>query len=66
VGAALQSALDSTEDTVLSDAPYDQRLVNDATAVEQCMKLGAVILKPQGQRPLGFSQPPPTPDGSSK
>lgn len=33
--------------------PYDQRLANEAAAVEQCMKLGAVILS-QHQKKPGF------------
>jgi hypothetical protein len=34
--------------------PYDQALANASAAVEQCLKLGAVILKPQGSQRPGF------------
>lgn len=36
--------------------PYDQEIANQATAVEQCMKLGAVILKPK-DKATGFAPP---------
>jgi hypothetical protein len=36
--------------------PYDQRLANEAAAIDQCMKLGAVLL-PQQKKP-GFSSEP--------
>jgi hypothetical protein len=37
--------------------PYDQRLANESAAAEQCMKLGAVILKPPSQPTFGFTVP---------
>jgi hypothetical protein len=39
------------------ESPYDQALANTASAVDHCMKMGAVVLKPSGSRPAGF-QPP--------
>lgn len=38
--------------------PYDQRLANESNAAEQCMKLGAVLLKPPTSKPTGFAPPP--------
>jgi hypothetical protein len=57
VGPAIQPDLDASEDSLVSY--YDQRLVNEAAAVDQCLKLGGVILKPQSQSKVGFAAPTP-------
>lgn len=36
---------------------YDQALANQAAAVDQCLKLGGVILKPKDHKGTGFSAP---------
>jgi hypothetical protein len=43
-------------------SPWDQRLSNDGAMADQCMKLGAVILKPASKPPVGFSAPPTVPE----
>lgn len=47
----------------MSDAPkpevvYDQRLANQAAAIDQCLKLGGVVIEP-GKPTTGFAPPPP-------
>lgn len=37
---------------------WDANLSNHAAAVDHCMKLGAVILKPKGRPGTGFQAPP--------
>lgn len=38
----------------MSDPVYDQQLANAATAADQCMKLGAVILNSPSKPSVGF------------
>jgi 23S rRNA G2445 N2-methylase RlmL len=56
---ALRPARPAPEDSLVTSPPYDQRLANEAAAADQCMKLGAVILKPWGQKVMGFTAPKP-------
>jgi hypothetical protein len=39
---------------------WDQEISNAGAMAEQCMKLGAVILKPASKPPVGFSAPKET------
>lgn len=39
----------------MSKPVYDQQLANAATAAQQCMTLGAVILRPSSVAPVGFT-----------
>ena len=45
--------------------PYDQAIAVNAAAVDQCMKLGAVILKPSGVT-VGFAAPPQRPNDAGR
>lgn len=47
---------------------YDQNMANIASAIDHAMKMGAVVLKPQSNPPVGFrpaapSQPEEEPRG---
>jgi hypothetical protein len=44
----------------MSPPPWDPRLANDAAAVDHCMKLGAVVLKPPSTPRLGFRADSPS------
>jgi hypothetical protein len=37
---------------------FDQNVANTAAAIDSCMKLGAVILKPKNAPTFGFSTDP--------
>lgn len=41
--------------------PYDKRIAYDATAISQCMTMGAVVLKPKAKPSAGFAPPPSPP-----
>lgn len=40
--------------------PYDQRLANEAAAIDQCLKLGGVLLSPR-PKVTGFADTTPPP-----
>lgn len=43
----------------MSNGPWDPRMSAAAAAVDHCMKLGGVILKPASKPTVGFSKPEP-------
>jgi hypothetical protein len=42
--------------------PYDQRLANQAAAVDHCLKLGGVLLSAKGNGGTGFTYRPLSPE----